>query len=283
MAKSKATVIAVVSDIHAGGNTAVFPADGVLLDDGQHVAPSKAQSWLWQNWLTLWQTVDDRCKEHDAKLIQVFNGDLVDGTPHQSVQNISANSVVQARVLTECLRIPLALNPSALAIVRGTESHVSKSAASEEKVAEGLRRDKRPIITDPDTGASSHWQLGMEIDGVRLSFAHHGRVGQRSYSKRNIVSLLAFQIWSEHCLRGDLPPHLAIRSHLHTFVDTENQYPTRVIQTPAWQLHTAYAHKVVPEVLSDIGGVIIVIKDGAYTIESVLFKPAAARVWRPES
>lgn len=73
-------------------------------------------------------------------------------------------------------------------------------------------------------------------------------------------------------MKGERAPDLAIRSHYHQWVDTYDAYPTRVIQTLAWQLKTAYVHKVAAESLAEVGGAIVTIRDGVIEhIEKVMF------------
>lgn len=97
------------------------------------------------------------------------------------------------------------------------------------------------------------------------------------------MNLLAWQIFIEHSRRQLEPPHLAFRSHFHKFGDSGSSVPTRVIQTPAWQLKTAYAHKVVPESIADIGGVIVVFREGQRPdVRPVLFQPELPKTWRPK-
>jgi hypothetical protein len=274
-----AVVIAVTSDQHCGSTVALCPPR-IELDDGGAYEASKAQRWLWQNWLAFWKQVEKVRAREKAKLYQVFNGDMTDGNHHGTTQILSGNSSVQGMVVNECMKIPLGLDPDRMWFIRGTEAHVGKSAEGEEKIADGLRRNKNPIVGDRDSGTSSHWHARLEIDGVRLDFAHHGRMGQRPWTKINVVANLAAEIFYEHSARGEPYPHLAVRSHHHRFADTGSAHPTRVIQTPAWQLHTAFIHRIAPDSLADVGGVIIVIKDGRYTVDPVLYKPSAGSVWR---
>lgn len=274
-----ATVIAVTSDQHCGSTVALCPPS-IGLDDGGSYTPSKAQRWLWQNWLTFWERVEQVRDKEKAKLFQVFNGDMTDGNHHGTTQILSGNSSVQAHVVNECMKIPLDLAPDKMWVIRGTEAHVGKSAEGEEKIADGLRKNKNPIVKDSDTGRSSHWHAKMEIEGVRLDFAHHGRVGSRPWTKINVTANLAAEIFYEHAARDRPYPHLAIRSHHHRFIDTGSAHPVRVVQTPAWQLHTAFIHRIAPESLADVGGLIIVIKDGRYEVEPVLYRPAGVAVWK---
>lgn len=277
MKRSRPVVLAVVSDVHAGSTVAVCPPK-IEMDDGGEYVASKAQRWLWQGWLGFWKAVKQAAV--GADLYTVFNGDLTEGFHHGTTQILTANPTAQSRVVDACMGVVLDLNPAKMFFVRGTAAHVGKSAAYEERIALGLWKDKRPVQKDPDTGTASWWHLPMEIHGKRLSFAHHGRMGQRPWTKHNIPALLAHQIFMERTTR-ELPYyHLAVRSHFHTFVDTHEVSPTRLIQTPAWQLHTEYAWKAVPENLADIGGIIITIDGGAMTVTPHLIRPEAQSVWR---
>jgi hypothetical protein len=275
-----ATLIAITSDQHAGSTVALCPPT-IDLDDGGAYTASKAQRWLWEDWLSFWQRVERVREKEKAKLYQVFNGDLTDGNHHGTTQILSGNSSVQAHVVSECMKVPLELAPDKMWFIRGTEAHVGKSAEGEEKIADGLRRDKRPIVRDRDTNTSSHWHAKLEVDGVRFDFAHHGRMGQRPWTEQNVVNNLAAEIFYEHAERGEPHPHFAIRSHHHRYADTGDAHPVRVIQTPAWQLATAFIHRIAAGKLADIGGIILLVRDGEVAREKVLFRPKSPTVWKP--
>lgn len=282
-------VIAVTSDQHCGSSVALCPPK-IELDDGGEYVASKSQRWLWQNWLDFWQRVRRVRDKEKALLYQMWNGDLTEGSHHGSTQILSGNSSVQSQVVAAAMRVPLDLEPDKLWVIRGTEAHVGHSAEGEEKIADGLSRDtyengagkrvKRPIVRDLDTDTASHWHAKLEVQGVRFDFAHHGRIGQRPWTKPNVTMNLAAEIFYEHAAREEPYPHIAVRSHFHTFVDTGAAHPVRVLQTPAWQLHTAFAHKVVTEKIADIGGLIIVVRDGKATVEPVIYKPQSVPTWR---
>lgn len=272
-------VLAITSDQHNGSTVALCPPI-IELDDGGSYESSKAQKWLWQCWWEFWDRVKLEQQAHKAQLFTVFNGDLVEGNHHGTTQILSGNPTAQSKVVDACLKPVLALKPDAMFFVRGTEAHVGKSAAYEERIALGLQKDGWPVHGDPDTGTASWWNLRMELQGVRLSAIHHGRFGQRPWTEGNVVYNLAAEILYRNAALNEPYPHIAFRSHYHRFFDTHEAHPVRVIQTPAWQLHTAHTHKVVPESVASIGGVIVVIKDGSYEVKPVLFKPKLGAVWR---
>lgn len=277
---SSAVVFAVVSDLHCGSTVALCPPT-IALDDGGEYRASKAQQWLWQGWGDFWARVARKRDEHDAALYAGLNGDLVDGDHHNTSQILSRNPNAQAAVVAEAMRVPLALGLDKLWVIRGTEAHVGGNASAEERYADGLRRDKRPVVPDDERGTASHWHARLDVQGVRFDLAHHGRVGQRPWTKPNVVANLAAEIFYNHARDGVPHPHVAIRSHMHQLVDTYDQHPTRVIQTPAWQLATAFIHRIAPGALADVGGVIFVVRDGKLIdVDKVLYRPEPTPLWR---
>lgn len=268
-----AKVIAFVSDMHCGSTVALAPPT-IDLDDGGHYQSSPSQLWLWQCWEDYWERVAAVRKAEKADLILVFNGDMTDGDHHGTTQILSGNPTAQAAVVDACMAVPLALKPDKLFFVRGTEAHVGKSGAFEERIARGLQKDDRPVIGDPATRTASWWHLRMEAGGVRFDVAHHGRTGQREHTRQNAANLYAHDILLAHVKDGETAPHIAIRSHFHKWMDSWDAAKVlRLIGLPAWQLATAYVHRIAPDSLADIGGLIVTVKDGEYEAEKVSFKP----------
>lgn len=271
---AKTTILAVVSDLHAGGTTALCPPQ-VSLDDGGHYTASKAQRWMWEQWGNFWDEVEQRQKAARADLVFACNGDATDGNHHGTTQILSGNPTAQAAVVNEVLSVPLSLKPKKLLFTRGTDAHVGPSAAFEERIATGLYKDGRPVVIDPETGNGSHWNVTLDVDGVMVNFAHHGKIGGRPSTKMTAVNSQALDIWTEHAMRGERHPDIAIRSHMHRHADSGRTYPTRLIQTPAWQLATSYVYRVAPNTLADIGGIIITVTGGRYKVATRLYRPTA--------
>ena len=272
-------MLAVVSDVHAGGTTALCP-ERIALDDGGEYLASKAQRWLFECWTDYWRQIDVKRKTLGAELYVVFNGDAVEGDHHRTTQILSANPNAQAAVWNAAIAIPLALKPDRIVVVRGTGAHVGNSASAEERIADGLRRDKRPVVSDPDTGTASWWHWRPELAGVRLDFTHHGKMGRLPRTRGSALVLYAWDIVDEHAQSGHPIPHLAFRAHNHKRGDTGSAAPTRVIATGAWQLGTEYVHKVASDSLADIGGAYVVVQDGTYDVQHISYQPERP-VWRP--
>ncbi len=262
-------LIAVVSDVHAGSTLAPCPPEGVRLDDGGTYHPSKVQHWLWENWCDYWRWVDEERTAYNADLWIVSNGDAVEGDHHGTSQIISKNLEAQSYVRDRVYSVPMALQPERIFVVRGTEAHVGPSGNQEEALARHMKAEK-----DPDAGTWSWWRLRLMANQTKIDFQHHGRMGTRPWTKASALGILATEIFYEHTSNGYPHPDLAIRSHRHTWGDSYKNCPTRVIATPAWQMKTAHAHKVVPESIADIGGITIRVHDTGYTVQEHFYKPA---------
>lgn len=276
---SKPVIISVVSDVHAGGTTALCPPV-IRLDDGGEYHASKSQLWLMDCWRDYWRQIHAKRQALDAELYVVCNGDAVEGDHHKSSQIMSANPNAQAACWNAVWAVPLDLKPDRMVIIRGTAAHVGNSASAEERIADGLRRDKRPIISEPESGAASWWHWRPEIQNVRLDFTHHGRMGRLPRTRGSNLVLYAWDILDEHASNGHPPPHLAFRAHNHKRGDTGDACPVRVVATGAWQLGTEYVKKVAADSLADIGGAYVVIQDGEYEVRQIRYQPERP-IWRP--
>lgn len=273
-------LLAVFSDVHAGGTTALCP-DVVPLDDGNAHLASKAQKWLMQCWRDYWEKIAAKRDQLDAELYIVSNGDLVEGDHHNTSKIISRNLAAQKIAIAKILEIPLALKPDRIIIIRGTEAHVGESGSAEESIADGLKRDKRPVVVDEATGVCSWWHWRPEIQGVRLDFTHHGKMGRLARTRKSNLVLYAWDIVDEHVETGHPHPHVAFRGHNHKRGDSHEAAPTRVVATGAWQLGTSgYVKKVAPDSLSDIGGAYAVIDHGECEVKHITYQPERP-VWRP--
>jgi hypothetical protein len=263
-------LVVVTSDQHANSTLGLCPPEGVQLDDGGFYKPSPAQLWTWECWEDFWRHAAAVRRDTKARLIVVHNGDAVDGDHHQTSQIISRNMEVQGYVASRVFSVPKALKADQTFMVRGTEVHVGPSGSSEEALAKAQRCER-----DPETQNWSSWHLRMLVNDRLLDFQHHASVGGLPWTRPGGVARLAFRHWVEHQERGLRPADVLFRSHLHVMGDSFDMHKTRAIITPAWQLKTAHAHKVAPESIADIGGVLCLVQpDGAFTISKKLYQPA---------
>jgi hypothetical protein len=292
-----AHVVAICGDLHCGSTVGLCPPEGLELDDGGMYDPSDAQEWLWGCWEEAWKQAKSIIGRD--KFTLVLNGDLIDGDHHRTAQIASPLTGIHARCAMESLRVPLALKPSAIHVVRGTPVHVGRSGEVEEGMARGLKNQLYPVIKDPDTGTFSSYRRRLDVDGIRLDIAHHGRMGQRAHTRGSYSRLYGFDIWAEQALdlineasmatdpdelweiwNRKRVSQIAIRSHNHKFQDSGHDHrgSTRVISMPAFQLATEYVHRIAAESLADIGIVILVCHEGEVDVRPLLFNPGRSTV-----
>lgn len=265
---------AVVSDLHCGSTLGLCPPEGVQLDDGGRYMPSKAQVALWDCWLRYWAAVAEERRPED-RLIVALNGDVVDGNHHQTSQIVTSNlPATQHEIAMATLAPALALSPDSIILIRGTEAHVGGSAAYEERLARDLGAEP-----DPETGAASRWHFQADSQGVVLDFAHHGRLGQRPWTKMTGPGTLAAQIVMAAAKHGSRCPSVAVRSHYHQWADSADNFATRVVQIAGWQLSTAFVHRIAAGSLPEIGGIIIACEAGRYELQKVKFDWKRGEPW----
>jgi hypothetical protein len=252
----------------------------IALDDGIVYTRARRNCGCGSCWLDYWRQVNAKRKALGADLYIILNGDMTEGSHHGSTQILSGNATAQAAVVDAVLKVPLALNPDRLWIIRGTEAHVGASACHEERIAKGLLKDGRPIVPCTETDTASHWHARIDVQGIRFDLAHHGCVGARSWTKGNVTNALAADLFANHCADGVPHPHIALRAHMHQFVDTGSAAPTRVLQSGAWQLATAFTHRIASRgKLAEVGAYIITVDDGEYDVKPVRYKPDPTPLW----
>ena len=247
-------IVVCAGDLHCGSTVGLCPPEGLELDDGGLYEPNKSQHWLWNNWEEAWGVIKSlKRKNKKAKLHLILNGDLIDGDHHRTTQIASGLTGVHMQCAIESLRVPLALKPTSIHILRGTPSHVGRAGGVEEGIARALKGQGWKVIEDPDTGNSSSYARTIQIGGVRFDVKHHGRMGRRAHTKGPYMRWYAQDIFFNHLMDGDTPPDVAIRSHYHQFADSGHihKVTTRAVALPAWQLATEYVHRVA-ESLADI-------------------------------
>lgn len=238
------------------------------MDDGGAYTRSPAQDWLWDVWRQQWEDIPAPSRRK-GWLGVLLNGDLVDGDHHHTYQIISRDLAIQKHALWQCMEPVIRKKPDAWIIIRGTESHVGQAGAAEESFARSLKDAGHTVWHNQDTGSLTHWHFLGEINGVRIDAGHHGKgIGSRPWTEQNAVNANALEIYLDYRRARDMGqatedyPHLAIRSHFHRYFDSGQAQPTRLVQTPAFQLATSYVHKKLLGKLADIGGLDITLSGG---------------------
>ena len=162
-------------------------------------------------------------------------------------------------------------------MIAGTEAHVGKGAWTEEMVGKDLEAVK--------SGKNSYvWSnLVAEFGGVKFDLAHHP-AGNSSVTRNYpaVASRMAYDIQYSYIERGEVPPDIAVRGHLHRFADSGIGLKTRGIILPCFQYKTAYASRLgFDHSLPDIGMVVFLCEGGEYEMKVKRVKPKEKRkIWR---
>lgn len=273
-------VIAAMSDLHAGSSVGVCMGP-VKLDDGGTYQPSKAQQWLAEVYQDYVRSFVGDSVGYDTNLTVLTNGDLFDGDHHDTIQLVSRHPGIEfqiaQRLFEPWFELAGSVNKMRFVFVRGTESHVGRNGSKEEAFARWVNDQGFDVVQDPDTGNYSWWHFRGDFGKLRVDATHHGQIGSRAWTRHNAVMAQACDIFAEHAMHRERHPDIAIRSHFHTHADSHDAYPTRVIQLPAFQLKTGYAHRVAANKLADIGG-ILVAEDGG--VDKYIVHPERGAVWQ---
>ena len=270
-------VVAVVSDLHSGSTVGLCPPI-INLDDGGTYRAGPHQVWLWNQWKDFCKKARQTAKKQGGKFVAIMNGDMTEGNHHHTRQIIGAgNETLQMRIAEKNLG-ELLEHADAAYFLRGTPVHVKEQSALEEKVA-----DNWTTTVPAHDGAATWWHLLLDANGTRFDVAHHGQLGRLVWTKTNPLGKVAIAAEIRGYRRYGRAPDVLIRSHLHQYADSNDNYPVRVIQTPGWQLITGFVHKIDVDSLADIGGLIFTCDPGGeYDCEVVRYHPDPDPVQRIE-
>lgn len=265
----------ILADGHSN-STVGLAKPSVELDDGDQVSAGIVRRFIWQTYTRILDTAAERAKKFNSELYGLLNGDAVElAAKHASSQVITINREEAIRVAHETYE-PLFERCKGVFVTRGTEAHTGLSATAEEAIAANFDN----TIRNPDTNRASWWWLPLDLDGVRLDIAHHPRGGGsgRPMNKYGGIMRIASDTLFDYANDGKAPPHLVIRSHLHTYRDSLSAFRTRAIITPAMSLLTAYTHRIGINASEPIGALLVHCHEGKYHVEKLL-TPVRSQSW----
>lgn len=269
---SDADIVALTGDFHFNGKTAICPP-AVTDDENGTYRANPAQLYLWDCFQDYCQTISDLKKKLNGKLYFVCNGDLVDGDHHNTFQIITRNPADQHKLAIAGLKPMLDLEPDYTFLLRGTGVHVGGQACWEELIGQDLES-----VQDKNKNYS-WWWLPLEVSGVLMDIAHHGRAGQLPWTAPNMANRLAVETILKYTNANKRIPDLVVRSHKHIPVDSGDNYTTRVIQLPSWQFPTEYIHYIKPGEFPVVGGIIVICQNGSYEIIKKFYQPEMDDPW----
>ena len=257
--------IAVFSDIHGNSKVALSVA-GFMLDGDTALQPNAAQRWLNENYLN---NIDKlkRIKRRGDTLTVVLNGDITEGDLKARTYGVHVRNPVRIAQFVTLILEPLYKIADRCIFISGTPSHVGIDGNLEEAVAD----DCTIAVPEPTTGRKLWSHACLDVQGRRINIRHVGPVRGKAKLRRKALDDLAEDIIIQCATDGEKLPDLSIHSHGHFYCDTHDNYPVRVITTPAWQLAPDYMYGKPIHAISDIGSIIISVKNGELECHPILY------------
>ncbi len=281
------TLVAIVGDIHSNSTVALCPPR-VQLDDGGEYVASQPQRWIWRQWLVYWKEIEERRAALNARLFVVLNGELADDNHHATTQLITRNPADQLKTALRVLEPMTALlqDGDRVFVTRGTEAHSGLSSSMDETLARELGAEN--CSETGKNGAKdanlpfSLQVLRIEAEGVRFDVAHHppGGGGRRPWTRGSFAQTLAAMAFFEAAERGEKPPHLLVRGHVHRPGDSYDAYPVRALVLPSWQLSTAYGYRIGGGTLPVGGAYVICSGKGGYEVVKRFWEWPIQTYWK---
>jgi len=229
-AKSSPPVgLVVVSDLHTGGSTALWPPDGEL-ESGNIVTFGKNahQEWLWKVWLDTIKTA----KEHfgsDPWVLAVL-GDAMDGAHHGNKELCAAIEADHMEAAIKCLR-PLSEAAAHTYVIRGTECHT---------------KDYERVIAKELGATYCGDTMTIEIHGTLVEGKHHMPTSGRAYLEAGALSIVMGNARLNYARVGHRIPKVFLRAHRHVG-GFYSDGTAAIVSTGSYQLLTRWAKKVVGE------------------------------------
>lgn len=251
--------IVVISDTHVGCRLGLCHRDGAELDDGGTYYPSKLQQRLWEMWEEFWGEWVPHVT-HGEPFAVVHNGDCIDGVHHNAVTQWSHNLEDQVEHAYKILKPVVELCEGRYYHIRGTESHVGKSATEAERLA------KRLGAVPNEEGQHARYELWLRCGNHLCHFLHHIGTTSSAQHETSAVNAELTAIYADSGRWGLESPMIVCRSHRHRCSEVRlpcaGGYAT-VFVTPGWQLKTPFAWRVAGTRVStpQVGGSLIRLGD----------------------
>lgn len=256
----------IIADMHVNSTVALCQPS-VQLDDGGSYHMSKTQRWIWDNWQDM---IEQVTRMRQGRLITVFNGDVCEAdAKRRSLQTISRNPATIKAHAADIID-PVAKMSDKVYFTRGTPAHSGKSSHYEESLAKDFS-----AVKEPSTGASSWYHLPLEVDGVRFDIAHEASMSGLPWNVKTSATRYAARVLFQYAEQGRVPPHLAIRSHVHRWADSYDDYPVRAIFTGCWSAATEYINRLNAGALGQLGAMVILCDKGEYEVRKIQYRERA--------
>lgn len=265
-------VIGAVGDLHVGSMSGLCPPTGIKRDGGGVYLPNKSQEWMWGRWLSLWDTFYRTDPEQPH--IVVVNAEFIDGNHHGTTEIATPDPGEMIEAALEVMKPAMRKNATLL-VTRGTEAHSGKAGGIDNAIAKALG-----AVANDETGSHAEQHLYFETCGVLFDVAHHVGGSRVPHTRGNGIRADVIQAMVDAVESKERAPDVIIRSHVHTLQDTGCNYPLYGVVLPAWQLKTAFAHRVTRSKVQYVGGLICELSEGTYQTRILKWMAPTPKLYR---
>ncbi len=276
----KPVLLAVVADTHINSTVGLCPPT-VPLEKGTHRA-TKAQRAVWRAWKDFWHDrVYEKARAIGARVWVVIAGDANDKNKHDARgselittldEDIKGMTVLAFEPMLEG-------EPEYIFVIRGTEAHTGKAASLEEAVAKDIGAEP-----DEQEGTHSWWWLPLDVNDVVFDTAHHPETfARRPWTVDAAAPRCARIIRERYLDRGEKPPDVAIRAHVHKYIPSGKRLKPQMFYLPPWQLTASFHRRLGATAFEAIGGMTFICQNGEYKEEPHLWRPPILKrkPWKP--
>lgn len=234
--KLKTKKLVILSDLHVGSDVALWPKDFVS-EAGVPIGMTDFQKWLHECWTDCLKWIT---KATDGKPFDLlFNGDLVEGIHHRTIQIMTPNVADQSEAVRMLIE-PLTRKAAATYYILGTECHTRNDEMRISRMMGGRK--------DPSTGQHAFNRMEAEFGSTLVAAAHHMPATSRPYLEASAHGIVLGAEIQERARCGKRPPDVVVHAHRHTH-GVWSDGMKMSMSTGAWQGLTRHGNKVVPHAI----------------------------------
>lgn len=245
--KAQDVLLIVLSDMHSGSTTALFP-NRQWQGKHQNHSPSARQLAIWRHWKKCIEEFRELRK--GKRVVLVVNGDAIEGFHHGTREIVSFDPEehieIHVELMDEFMRGIGFSDGDELYYVAGTESHTGDREEGAAKDLGAVKRNGRWISE----------VLELDINGKLAVFTHHGPAANWGAEEGNALRLWLRRIYFTYLRAGRRIPDLVMTGHYHTpcyntFVMDYHTMHGSICAS--LQAKTRYAYKMAPVQINRVG------------------------------
>lgn len=228
-----------LGDLHAGSKLA--PLVPFTDDDGIDYSSKQTRTSAVLAGFLAQALADVKQAALGHTLVLHLGGDLVDGVAHHDTTQTVGDWRAQRALAVQLLQ-PWVNAADALHGLQGTDAHVGDNGDEDKTVCEKLGVPVKPF-----------WRL--DCSGRVLDWAHHVGLSGKWWTKENSLVALANNTRAEYLERGERPPDMIVRHHVHRHARAHAK-GTDIVTCFGWQSMTSHVYRFAPNQLLTVGVVL---------------------------